>query len=51
MEIDKRSHVLIVGAFLCHCFTNMYNLHVLRISDFSKISIAFSYFEIFLVIE
>lgn len=44
LEINKKSHVLIMGAFLCHCFTDVYNMHVLRMSDFSYISIVFLYF-------
>lgn len=41
---SKKSHILIMGAFLCHCFAAVYNMHVLRMSDFSYISIVFLYF-------
>lgn len=44
LEIDKKSHVLIMGAFLCHFFfADVYNMHVLRMTDFSYISIVFLY--------
>lgn len=43
LEIDKKSCVLIMGAFLCHFFADVYNMHVVRMSDFSYISIVFLY--------